>query len=170
MCRRTVLICSSRLRIAINETGAINAWFELWRSCVVPKGPVVKAATLSLMAWCISFQRLLQLSITSILYLIVTVYRLLRLGKPPGHILVLADVDSKNLRLYENNIYNQCYFSKENNFRNAESDPKFGQSSMLVVPMPGKKGSGTLFRFASFWERAAGTALRRVPSQKYRCL
>jgi hypothetical protein len=56
-------------------------------------------------------------------------------------------------------------------FRNAKSGPKFGRRGVvLVILMPGEKGSGTPFRIACFWERTFGTAFRCVPSQKYPCL
>jgi hypothetical protein len=41
-----------------------------------------------------------------------------------------------------------------------------GGGGVLVTPMPGRKGPGTPFRFASS-EKTSGTAFRRVPSQKY---
>jgi hypothetical protein len=43
-----------------------------------------------------------------------------------------------------------------------------GEGEVLVILMLGKKGSGMMFWFASFWERTSGTAfLQRVPSQNY---
>jgi hypothetical protein len=53
-------------------------------------------------------------------------------------------------------------------FRNAKNDPKFGRRMVvLVIPKQGKKGSGTPFRLAYFWERTSGVAFRCLPSPQY---
>jgi hypothetical protein len=53
------------------------------------------------------FKQFLQRSVAGGLYLVVTFYCLLRFREPPGHILILADVQSKKLQLHEYNIYKE---------------------------------------------------------------
>jgi hypothetical protein len=48
------------------------------------------------------------------------------------------------------------------------NEPKLGQRGRCVSYIDARnKGTGTPFRFASFWERISETALQRFPSQKY---
>jgi hypothetical protein len=49
------------------------------------------------------------------------------------------------------NNYKQCYFSKKiGSGTNRVAQNSFGEGEVLVILMPGKRGSGTPFQLASF--------------------
>jgi hypothetical protein len=73
----------------------------------------------------------------------------------------IIDCDvAHDIQFLNSHLCTHCCFSKENRFRNAESDPKFGRRGGGVILIPENKGSVKEYRFASFSGITYETAFR----------